>query len=428
MANSVGTRNRTAEKRYRQVNPIQIWQYFKLENKIKDILTKSKKHSSYEKDNKKITEHLDTLKQKLVIKSHRLARYKKAKNRKESNRLFTVNEKQFYRKMKESNKQLLDPPDVGSIKQFWSTIWECNTEHNKETDWIQREKVRMDRIEEMSFEDISQEELQIVLNKSHNWKAPGTDGIHNYWLKKLTIFHKCLAKQITDIIKGSSIFPEFLSRGKTFLLPKSTSTQDPSQYRPITCLPTLYKVITSCIANRIYKHLDEFNILSEEQKGCRRKHMGCKEQLIIDSTILKHVQKRRKDLFVAYIDYQKAFDSIPHSWLTEVLEIYKVHPTIITFLKNVMQTWRTTLNLQTNTTLINAGEVNIKRGIFQGDSLSPLWFCLALNPLSRELNDSKAGFDIKNNRQTLFQITHLLYVDDLKLYSNTNLNMKKILD
>ncbi|KAL3286677.1 hypothetical protein HHI36_001174 [Cryptolaemus montrouzieri] len=60
------------------------------------------------------------------------------------------------------------------------------------------------------------------------------------------------------------------------MLPKSDRTQDPSQYRPIACLPTLYKMPTSCISNRIYKHLDDNNIFAEEQKGCRKKHHGCK--------------------------------------------------------------------------------------------------------------------------------------------------------
>lgn len=156
--------------------------------------------------------------------------------------------------------------------------------------------------------------------------------------------------------------------------------------------------------------------------------MGCKEQLTIDSVVLKYTQLKRKDLFVTYIDYKKAFDSIPHSLLIQVLEIYKINPLIINFLKKTMAQWRTTITLRTADSEIVTDEIPIRRGIFQGDSFSPLWFCLALNPLSRDIIDSKLGFDIKFNRHNTFQLTHLLYMDDLKLYSNSDKNMTELLN
>lgn len=60
--------------------------------------------------------------------------------------------------------------------------------------------------------------------------------------------------------------------------------------------------------------------------------------------------------------------------------------------------------------------INIKRGIFQGDSLSPLLFCIALIPLSSELNSTGFGYNVHKNASN---INHLFYMDDLKLYSKT---------
>ena len=60
------------------------------------------------------------------------------------------------------------------------------------------------------------------------------------------------------------------------------------------------------------------------------------------------------------------------------------------------------------------GSVKIKRGIFQGDSFSPLLFCLALMPLTSELATSGYGYKIAN---TSAPISNLFYMDDLKLYS-----------
>jgi hypothetical protein len=61
--------------------------------------------------------------------------------------------------------------------------------------------------------------------------------------------------------------------------------------------------------------LEEHNLLPAEQKGCHSGSKGCKDQLLISKAILKDCKKRRNNLNMAWIDYQKAFDSVPHSWI-----------------------------------------------------------------------------------------------------------------
>ncbi|KAJ0173873.1 hypothetical protein K1T71_011022 [Dendrolimus kikuchii] len=399
----------------------------KLVNKVQKIIERTLCHNRHENINRTVDDFLDTIKQKLAVKTNRIQRYKKAETRSENNKLFSVNEKLFYRKLKVSN-IVKNSPSENSLTEFWSNIWSQEIEHNYSAEWIQNEIERMKKVKEMDFDNIDIEELQTVINKTQNWKASGADGIHNYWFKKLVSLQEVLTKQISEIIKGTDTLPEFLTKGLTFMLPKINNSVDPSHFRAITCLPTLYKIITACIANKINCHIESNNILSEEQKGCRRFHMGCKEQLTIDSIALKYAQKNKQDLYISYIDYKKAFDSVPHSWLTQVLEIYKINPAIINFLKTIMNNWKTSLRLHTDSICITTREIAVKRGIFQGDSLSPLWFCLALNPLSQELNRSQLGFDIQLNRCNLSQITHLLYMDDLKLYSDSNRNITALLD
>jgi hypothetical protein len=77
--------------------------------------------------------------------------------------------------------------------------------------------------------------------------------------------------------------------------------------------------------------------MAEQQKGCTRSARGCKEQLIVDSTVLQQT----RSLHITYIDYQNAYDSVPHSWLIEILTVYKINPAVINFLKTIMQTWKT---------------------------------------------------------------------------------------
>jgi hypothetical protein len=84
---------------------------------------------------------------------------------------------------------------------------------------------------------------------------------------------------LTDLLGNLTHFQVF----GPYLKPKDFDTKNPSKYRPITCLPTLYKIMTSCIKVIIYDHCQKLNILNEEQKGCVKECFGCKEQLIIDT-------------------------------------------------------------------------------------------------------------------------------------------------
>ena len=70
---------------------------------------------------------------------------------------------------------------------------------------------------------------------------------------------------------------------------------------------------------------------------------------------------------------------------------------------------------------INLPNVKVRRGIFQGDSLSPLIFCIAVDPLSKLIKEEKIGYSLSKSRKkeekTQDQLSHLLYMDDLKLYA-----------
>lgn len=56
----------------------------------------------------------------------------------------------------------------------------------------------------------------------------------------------------------------FMTLGTTVLLPKGGDTNNPTKYRPITCFPKLYKVLTSCITEKTYKYCDKNNLITEQ--------------------------------------------------------------------------------------------------------------------------------------------------------------------
>ena len=88
--------------------------------------------------------------------------------------------------------------------------------------------------------------------------------------------------------------------------------------------------------------------------------------LYIDRTVIKEVKSRNKNLAMAWIDYKKACDMVPHSRIKECLVLLGVAENIKSLLVNSMEKWKVIL-CSGNSEL---GEVEIKRGIFQGDFLS----------------------------------------------------------
>jgi hypothetical protein len=80
-----------------------------------------------------------------------------------------------------------------------------------------------------------------------------------------------------------------------------------------------------------------------------------------------------------------------------------------------MTSWKTTLHVRTESSSYKTDELPIRRGKFQGDSLSPRWLCLALNLLSRMLRTSGYGYIVK--RRPNVSISHQFYMNDLMLYA-----------
>ena len=88
-----------------------------------------------------------------------------------------------------------------------------------------------------------------------------------------------------------------------------------SNFRPITCLPLTWKLLTGILAEELYEHLEKTNSLSWKQKGCKKGSRGTKDQPLIDKMIVKDCKRRLTSLAVGWIDYRKAYDMVPHSWI-----------------------------------------------------------------------------------------------------------------
>ena len=264
---------------------------------------------------------------------------------------------------------------------------------------------------------VGQEEVVVQLDdvkagigKMANWKAPGPDGVRGFWFKRFPSLHLSLTVALQDCLDSGEVL-EWMVKGRTVLIQKDSAKGTvASNYRPIACLPLMWKLLTGIFAEKIYDHLMVNNLLPDEQKGCRKRSRGTKDQLLIDKLVLREARIKKRCLAMGWIDYKKAYDMVPHSWILEMLGMVKVAGNVERLLRNSMKDWKTVLMANGNV----LGKVDINRGIFQGDSLSPLLFIIVMIPLTVLLRREDLGYKWGPGGGKL--INHLLFLDDLKLY------------
>ncbi|CAH2095620.1 unnamed protein product [Euphydryas editha] len=297
--------------------------------------------------------------------------------------------------------------------------------YNRDAQWIAEIETATGCAEGNEFQDIDLDKVKNAIKKTQNWKTPGIDKIQNFYIKYLTNTHSYMAKAFDRIFKGTEETEEWFTTGQVVLIPKNSSdTDNPRNWRPIACLPTMYKILTSIIAEELYTYCEQHKIIAVEQRGCRRGTRGCKDHLMLNKSILEDAYYAKKNLSMSWIDYQKAFDSISHDWLLKVLEIYKCPSAVKDFLKLFMSRWRVVMTARGMNSSVTTDPIQVKCGLFQGDSLSPLLFCLAINPLSQILNKyANKGYKLKDKTY----INHLVYMDDLKLYAKNKNSLAALL-
>ena len=123
-----------------------------------------------------------------------------------------------------------------------------------------------------------------------------------------------------------------MTKGETSLIQKGPSKgTTPKNYRPITCLPMMWKISTVQISRGLFP---------EEQKGYCKGSRGTAELLYTDQHILNESQTSPKNLAIAWTEYKKAYDMVPQSWIINCLKMYKISHKVINFIEKTMKTWR----------------------------------------------------------------------------------------
>ena len=162
----------------------------------------------------------------------------------------------------------------------------------------------------------------------------------------------------------------WLLEGRTVLIFKGGDRKDPANFRPITCLLTITKMITLAIHKMMQRFLfgnGEMSILELDQRGVRTSQ-GYKEAVIenLASNMMK--KKEKSDVVELYYDFQKAYDNVNHGFLERLLKVYGFPPGIQMLIIEMMNRWKIHVSYGAKK---DVGDVHLTNGIIQGDAFSP---------------------------------------------------------
>ena len=224
---------------------------------------------------------------------------------------------------------------------------------------------------------------RLLLGLSGN-KATGIDKISCKIIKKAApIISDSLTLIFNQAITLSS-FPDEWKMAKVVPLYKNGQRNIPGNYRPISVLPAISKIMERILYDQLYDYLTKFELLSDSQFGFRKFHSTA--SALLDCTNDWYVNLDRKMFnLVVLIDLKKAFDTVDHQILLRKLELYGIKGQALTLLKSYLTNRRQKCQIKNSF----SSERLIKCGVPQGSILGPLFFLLYVNDLPQCLNKTK---------------------------------------
>ena len=191
------------------------------------------------------------------------------------------------------------------------------------------------------------------------------------------------------------------------------------------CLNTSYKLLTGLVGKYMREHTMENGIWDEGQFGAVVGVMRNVGQLVIDRSIMKEVKTCHRNLAVAFYYYKKAYDKVHHDWMLRVYMWIGLSDNVITLLSSLMRKWKTRLEICKDGKKSISGWINIMCGFLQGDSYSPVGFCLSEISVCKLLQESK-GYRMEQPGKRDVKRTHSLFVDDSKVYQESHKTLKDV--
>ena len=229
-----------------------------------------------------------------------------------------------------------------------------------------------------------------VLKKRPSGSAPGDDGITYHHLKMMPSTHHFLATLFSKILLQSQSPPSSWCQAKVITIHKKGDSQDPANFRPIALTSVIGKLHHKILACRLEDYLTQNSIIDKSlQKGFLRGVNGCIEHVfaVQSMMMLVNAQEHSQPLALSFIDLRNAFGSISHAYINDIMKFLKLPPEFTKYVRNLYSS----LSALISTKDWKTQPFSISKGVFQGDTLSPLLFLIAFNPIiqSVETHPSK---------------------------------------
>ncbi|XP_052738156.1 uncharacterized protein LOC128198192 [Bicyclus anynana] len=253
-------------------------------------------------------------------------------------------------------------------------------------------------------------EVLSEIKKLKNDKSPGSDKVSNEAIKTAGLCLACpLTKLFNEIIE-KGVAPRQWTESTIILLYKKGNPHNISNYRPISILPCLYKLFASLIEKRIKGTIESSQPI--EQAGFRS-GFSTIDNIHAIEILIEKFQEYRKPLYIGFIDYKKAFDSLTYQAIWKTLLNLNINQEYIKILKHLYENSTSKIQLEST-----GPPFAIKRGVKQGDPLSPKIFIAVLESALSTLQWKNLGIYIRGK-----YLSHLRFADDIAIFSESSAQM-----
>ena len=262
---------------------------------------------------------------------------------------------------------------------------------------------------------IIESEVRHAIKQMKPKTASGPDNISGDILKtgSTTIINK-LKDRFNRYLEEERI-PDQWKTSRTVLLFKKGDRDNIKNYRPIALLSQPYKLFTKILLNRLERILDDFQPV--EQAGFR-KGFSCMDHIQSATQLIEKTREYKQPLLLCFVDYVKAFDSVELNAVWNALSRAGVDPKYINMLEQC------NLDTSTNIKLFHKNlTVPIRKGVRQGDTISPKLFTAALHHAMMDLDWSDKGISIDGKR-----LSNLRFADDIVLISTSSAELQQMVN